>query len=106
MIMQEQFETEMKKLRVHYFKKYFLDKNINDAIYESAKDTILELTSTMTKVSLLIECLCILRKDEKFFSRLDYECKRRMKSSIIGFKIIKRELEGILKPISDGLMGK
>lgn len=92
-----------KKYRTEYFKKYFIAKNIDTAMYESSKDIILDLTSLLVKICMLIECLDILRHDEKFFSKLNYTCKQRFKTILTGMKMIKKILYNILKPICEGL---
>lgn len=106
MTTQQQMEKLYKKYRTKYFKKYFLDKNIHEAMYESSKMVILNLVIIQTKISMLTDCLSTLRRDKEFFSTLNNETQRIMKSYIIGYKSLNREVEKILKPILAGLKGE
>lgn len=102
----EQFEKLIKEARVRYFKKHFVSKNIDTAMYESNKEIILELASTSVKISILIDCLCIIRKNKNYFLKLDNDCQKRVKTNIIGLKVIHKELDNILKPILEGLQAE
>lgn len=106
MTSKEEFETHYKKYRTEYFKKHFVDKNINEAIYETSGNIILKLTAILTEISMLTDCLCTLKSNKKFFSKFDSDCKRRFKINIIGLKSISKELDNILRPILEGLEGK
>lgn len=103
MTSKEEFEAHYKKYRTKYFKKHFVGKNINEAIYETSSNIILKLTAILTEIGMLTDCLCTLRSDKKFFSKLDSDCKRRFRINIIGLKTISKELNNILKPILEAL---
>ncbi|MCM1004508.1 MAG: hypothetical protein NC408_09235 [Candidatus Gastranaerophilales bacterium] len=102
----KEVEAVYKKYRTKYFKKYFLGRNINEAMYESSRMIILNLTAVQTKLCVLIDCLNVLRRDKELFSKLDSETRRIMKTNIIGYKVINRDLENILKPILASLNGE
>lgn len=99
----EQFKTLIKEVQVRYFKNHFINKNIDIGMYESTEEIILELSGTAIKISLLIDCLCTIRKNKNYFQKLDKACQKRIKINIIGLKVIRKELDNILKPIIQGL---
>ena len=86
-----------------YFKKYFLGKNINEAMYKTSQDIITNLAAMQTQIGMFIDSLSVLRKDKKFFNKLDEQTQWRIRSNIIGYKLISRDLDKILKPILKGL---
>lgn len=103
MASKEEFESLYKKYRTKYFKKYFLGKNINEAMYKTSQDIITNLAAMQTQIGMFIDSLSVLRKDKKFFNKLDEQTQWRIRSNIIGYKLISRDLDKILKPILKGL---
>ena len=99
MISKEKFEKLYKKHRTEYFKKHFLGKNINEAMYKTSKDIITNLAAIQTQIGMFIDSLSMLRKDKNFFNKLDEQTQWAMKSNIVGYKLISRDLDNILKSI-------
>ena len=102
----EQFEKLIKETRIRYFKKHFINNDINVAMYEAIKEILLELAGTTIKISLLINWLCTIRKNKKYFLKLDNAYQKRVKINIIGLKAIQKKLDNTLKPILQGLQAE
>lgn len=102
----EDYEKEYNKFKVNYFKKNFLNKDINSALGDAAKNAIFALLAAQVKFILLFECLNVIKAEKAVWGKFNRKTRIRINQTIEAAELISKDLEEILKPISDGLCGE
>lgn len=102
----EMCEKVFIKQRVKYYKKYFLNKEIQTAIYDAFQENLKSLAGAYIKFLLLYDCLKIISKSEEFEQNYDKDTRLYIKTMVKGLKILYKGLEEILCPLTEGLLGE
>ena len=99
----KRFETEIdtiyKQKIIKYFEKYFLNKNIDDAVFDAIKNGIVKLSGVYVEFCMICDCLDIIVDNEK----LPIENKKFINDIILGISKIKSDIENIITQIAEGM---
>ena len=92
--------NEIYKQRINqYFKRYFLNKNINEAIFDVIKDGTIKLSGVYIDFCMICNCLEIII-DNKMIPKED---KKLVNEVLMGVTEIKSDIENIVTQIAEGL---
>ncbi len=99
----KRFETEIdtiyKQKIIKYFEKYFLNKNIDDAVFDAIKNGIVKLSGVYVEFCMICDCFDIIVDNEK----LPIENKKFINDIILGISKIKSDIENIITQIAEGM---
>ena len=99
----KRFETEIdtiyKQKIIKYFEKYFLNKNIDDAVFDAIKNGIVKLSGVYVEFCMICDCLDIIVDNEK----LPIENKKFINDIILEISKIKSDIENIITQIAEGM---
>ena len=101
----KKFETEIdtiyKQKVLNYFDKYFVNKDIKDAVFDALKNGTLKLSGVYIEFCMICDCLEIIVDNEK----LSVEYKKIIDNILLGISEIKSDIEDIITQIAEGIIG-
>ena len=101
----KKFETEIdtiyKQKILNYFDKYFVNKDIKDAVFDALKNGTLKLSGVYIEFCMICDCLEIIVNNEK----LTVEYKKIINDILLGISEIKSDIEDIITQIAEGIIG-
>lgn len=93
------FDEIFKQRFNQYFKRFFLDKNINEAIFDVIKDGTIKLSGVYIDFCIICNCLDIIANNEK----ITENDKKLVNEVLMGAAEIKSDIENIVTQIAEGL---
>ena len=100
---EEMFIKKLNQANDIYFKKHFLNQDINTAISEAMTEGLKVLLKAYAKFVFLENSICRIKNNKKFWKTLDIETKVTVKLALNGVKKINKVIQNILVPISEGM---
>ena len=88
MYTEEMCKEEYRKHRTKYFKLYFENKNINEAIYNSFRKNVISLSGAYLNFLIMCDCLEIISKNKDYKKNTNLETKMHVRNVIKGIKSI------------------
>lgn len=98
----EEFEKEAERAFVRYHNKYFAGKDVEDAVNETIKSSILKLSAIYCQFDFLRQSLdFVLNHDKNVSQNLSEAYKKQIKYNIETAEIIWDDLDRLLKIVAD-----
>ena len=95
----KEIDTIYKQKVLNYFDKYFVNKDIKDAIFDVLKNGTLKLSGVYIEFCMICDCLDIIVDNEK----LSVEYKKIINDILLGISEIKSDIEDIITQIAEGM---
>ena len=99
----ELFIKELIEANNVYFKKYFVNNDINTAIYSTFTEGLKILLKAYTKFLFLENGINTIKNNKKVWKSIDYDTKNDIKLFLKGVKMINENIKSILEPITNGM---
>ena len=96
-IVEKEIDAIYKQKVINYFNKYFMDKDILDAILNVLKDGTLKLSGVYIEFCIICDCLDIIVDNEN----LSAEYKKIINDILLGVSEIKSDIENIITQIAE-----
>lgn len=106
MFNEEEFKKIINEQRRKYFSKYFLQNNINVALYTATRDAIIKLTTAYLNFALLNDSVNFISNDKLLWKKLSTDTQNQITDIKPGIKEVSRNIENILIAIVDGFASK
>ena len=106
MFNEEEFKKIINEQRRKYFSKYFLQNNINVALYTASRDAIIKLTTAYLNFALLNDSVNFISNDKLLWKKLSTDTQNQITDTKPGIKEVSRNIENILIAIVDGFASK
>lgn len=106
MFNEEEFKKIINEQRRKYFEKYFLQNNINVALYTASRDAIIKLTTAYLNFALLNDSVNFISNDKLLWKKLSTDTQNQITDIKPGIKEVSKNIENILIAIVDGFASK
>lgn len=84
-----------------FFKLHFEDKDLNKAVFETYKDTIIKILAAQNRISLMYDSFGIIMDNKSLYRKLSDDNKKKLKDYHALFEVLISKYQEIVDFISE-----